>query len=338
MCPRIPSALLVGLAAVLVAAGCSRPAYRDADAAQEGPTISGRIDDPYGLRPDAAVLTLGTGDDGRFSSRPVRTRPDGRFLTAPVWPGTYVLRLMRQADSAGSRDTAVGLTVVTVKTADVTGVTLTVQRDVTITGQYRMESDNPAARWPPHLHVVGSLVVNGAALFDGFGSQGAPGGRFVLRNPLGPRVLRTGYSLEPGNPWWPSRVLLNGKDVTNVPTDFSRHEGSKLEVVFTQHPARLAGTVEDASGQRVPGAWVVTCAADATPCTSWANTTHITRADAKGAFESAVVPGRYAVRAYAPAAFSSRRDAERQLTQQAAGATPAHVEDRGVARLRLVMR
>ena len=71
-----------------------------------------------------------------------------------------------------------------------------------------------------------------------------------MRNLFGPRVLRFGYRIAPGSPWWPSRILLDGKDVTNVPTHFSLHPDGQLEVVFTQHPARLAGIVSDAQGGR----------------------------------------------------------------------------------------
>jgi hypothetical protein len=330
--------LLAGLAAVLSAAGCSKPAYRDADAAQEGPTISGRILDPDGLLPDETTLTARSVDDGRSGAGPIRRSADGRFLTPPLWPGTYVLRLIRTPHSRTHPATLVGLVVVPVKTANVTGVTITVQRDVTITGQFRMESDNPAARWPPHIHVIAPLVVNGAAMYDGTGSEGASGGRFVLRNPIGPRILRTGYSLEPDHPWWPSRVLLDGNDVNNVPTDFSQHEGSRLEVVFTQHPARITGTVEDAGGAPLPEAWIVACAADANPCVPWTTTTHIVRASKIGAFRFAASPGRYLVRAFHPTTFSSRQDAEGELANLGAAASPVDVKERGLAQVRLVVK
>jgi hypothetical protein len=46
-----------------------------------------------------------------------------------------------------------------------------------------------------------------------------------------------------------SRVILNGVDVTNASTDFSAYENAQLEIVFTRHPARIAGTVTDTQGQ-----------------------------------------------------------------------------------------
>ena len=145
----------------------------------------------------------------------------------------------------------VGFNIVTVGTADVSGVTVEIRRDTALTGRFRTESDNPSAEWPPHLSVGAFLALEGMPMLPGPGADGAPAGRFVLRNAFGPRVLRCGYTLAPGNDWWPSQVILNGVDITNVPTDFSAHENGRLEVFFTQHPARIAGTVIDADGQPV---------------------------------------------------------------------------------------
>ena len=332
---RTNAVLLAGVAAMLFNAGCSKPSYRDANAAEAGPTISGRIVAPDGVLPPGAIVTARSAGDDRSGSGPIPTKADGRFLTPPLWPGTYVLRVQRTPRSSTGPGSLMGLTIVPVKTADVTGVTITLQRDVSLTGHFRMESDNPAARWPTHIHVLAFLVVDGVTVPDGNISDGASGGRFILRNPIGPRVLRSGYSTEPGHSWWPSRVLLDGKDVTNIPTDFSQHEGSRLEVFFTQHPARLAGTVADVGGQPIPDAWIIACAADGAPCASWASTTHIVRADAKGAFRIATMPGRYVLRAFAATAFSSRDDAKRELANLPGAGIPANVEDRGVAQVRL---
>jgi hypothetical protein len=79
-----------------------------------------------------------------------------------------------------------------------------------------------------------------------------------------PHVLRCGYTLAPGSWWWPSKVLLDGVDITNVPTDFGDAENSRLEVVFTQHPARFTGTVSDVKGQPVPASLVMLFSADRT--------------------------------------------------------------------------
>jgi hypothetical protein len=92
---------------------------------------------------------------------------------------------------------------------------------------------------PPHIVVNAFLAMRGSPALHGAVAEGAWGGKFVLRNAFGPRVLRAGYTRAPGAAWWPSRVLLDGVDITNTPTDFSTKAESVLEVGFTQHPARI---------------------------------------------------------------------------------------------------
>ncbi len=128
-------------------------------------------------------------------------------------------------------------------------------------------------------------------------ADGAAGGRFVLRNAFGPRLLRCGYTLAPGARWWPGRVLLNGLDITNLPTDFSEHEGAELEVWFTRHPSRVTGVVMDPEGRPVPHAWVLIFAEDAGLRQLWSEARDAQQADAHGKFGFPLLPGRYALRA-----------------------------------------
>jgi hypothetical protein len=130
---RVDAVLLAGVAAMLFSAGCSKPSYRDANAAEEGPTIAGRIVAPDGVLPPGAIVTARSVGDDRSGSGPIPTKADGRFLTPPLWPGTYVLRVQRTPPSTGP-GSLMGLTIVPVKTEDVTGVTITLQRDVSLTG------------------------------------------------------------------------------------------------------------------------------------------------------------------------------------------------------------
>jgi hypothetical protein len=111
-----------------------------------------------------------------------------------------------------------------------------------------------------------------------------------------------------------------------------------LRIRRIQHPARITGTVEDASSAPLPEAWIIACAADANPCAPWTTTTHIVRADKIGAFRFAASPGRYLVRAFHPTAFSSRQDAEGELGNLRAAADPVDMKERGRAQLRLVVK
>lgn len=302
-----------------------------------GYVISGRVVDPLGLQPDDAVLMVGNQADGGFSSMPIRIQADGSFVSRELEPATYVLYVVRTPHSATHAATVVGLTVVPVTAGDVTGVTVTVQRDTALQGAFRMESDDPAAAWPTHIAATAYLVLDGTRLLHSTMAEGAPGGRFVLRNALGPRVVRTGYALAAGSFWWPAQVLLNGRDITNIPSDFSTHDDGALEVVFTRHPARFAGTVVDREGQPAPRTWVLVVAADSALWQPWATTSHAVRADAKGGFRFPSLPGRYLARALPPETFASERAALQQIAKFAPGAAPVELGARELKTLTLTV-
>lgn len=305
--------------------------------AQEGPVISGRIVDPHGLRTEDSILMVGSGEENTFSSVPVPVSADGSFVTAPLKPATYVLEVIRTPHSASSPARLIGFATVRLGATEVTDVTITIRRDTALVGRFRMESDDPSAKWPPSIHVTSLLVLDRVMVAHSASADGAPGGRFVLRNMFGPRILRCGYELEPGRPWWPARILLDGEDITNVPTDFSRHEGADLEVVFTQHPTELTGTVGDVGGAPMPEAWVLAFSTDRRLWHDWASTSKAVRAAANGRFSLVLPPGEYFVRALSPAAFASARSALRGFERLAVGAQRMGLADRELKSVHLLV-
>jgi hypothetical protein len=293
-----------------------------------GHTIAGRVLDAQGRVPQGVALFLYTrdGGEGSYSQAPVPLAKDGSFTTRRMPRGTYVLDV--GPDPRGSMDADVdgGLAVVDLDTTDVTGVAITTRRSA-LRGRYVMRSDNPAAKWPSHIHVLATLVEGADAPEVSVMSQGAPNGEFVLRNAFGRRILRTGYTLASGERWWPESVLLDGVDVTNIPTDFSAKPNAKLEVTFTQHPARIAGRVTTATGQPAPGAWVVVFGADPTLWRRWASTTEVVQTVSGGRFSSTTTPGRYVVVAL-PATPYQVRPILPDFATLAARATAVTVRDR----------
>jgi hypothetical protein len=296
-----------------------------------GYSISGRVLDPHGLRPEAGVLMLGVPSDESFSSSRVPVAADGSFVTRLVPPGSYVLQLVRTPHSPTKPATTVGLTVVSVVGADVTGVSVTIQRDVAVDGKFTMRADDPRAAWPPHIVVNAFLALDGEYLLGGTVADGAPAGRFVLRNAFGPRVIRPGYTLAAGSRWWPDRVLLDGVDVTNVPTDFSAHPSATIEVVFTQHPAWIGGVVQGLDGRPVRGAWVLVASADARLRQSWATTTIAAQTGHDGSFQEPCLPGSYVAQAFMPREFQSLSHAQRSLHRLTDAAVRVDVAPRQTA-------
>ena len=230
----------------------------------------------------------------------------------------------------------VGLTLVRAGAADVPGVTVVIRRDTAITGTFRMESDIPTAVWPPHIVVNAFLGLDGAPLLGGQVAEGASGGKFRLANAFGPRVLRCGYTLAPGSSWWPSQVVLDGADITDVPTDFSAHENGVLKVMFTQHPARIAGTVTDSAGVPVSSAWILVSAADRGLRQRWATTSMVAQGDTRGRFSLALLPGHYVVNAVPADSFHSW-NAARQAPHLESGGLAIDVKKRAVATVTLTL-
>jgi hypothetical protein len=300
--------------------------------------IAGRVVDPHQLRPEDAVLMLGREDNGAFSRSPVPVAADGSFVTPRLRPGLYVLEIVRDPHSPTKPAAVVGFTIVTVDAMDVSGVMVTIRRDVALAGTFRMESDNPGAAWPPHVVVNAFLALDGMPMLSGTVADGAPAGRFVLRNAFGPRVLRCGYTLAPGSKWWPSQVLLDGVDITNVPTDFSEHPAGRLEVVFTQHPARIAGVVTDAQGQPVTAPWVLVVSADPSLWQEWATTSSVTQGDTQGRFSLPSLPGKYLVRAVPQGTFDSWTAARRRIQEFTSEGAPVEVDARKVSTVALTIK
>src|SRR5262245_36224904 len=271
-------------------------------------TIAGRLQDSQGRVPGGVgVVLCRLHDNGSGCGPALPLAADGSFRTAPIEDATYVLVASPAPDSS-DRSAAIerGLEIVTVAGRDISGVTVRTSR-YSLRGRYVMRSDDPSAKWPSHLHVVASLVIGDRAYLVGeSGSTGAPDGGFLLESVLGRRIPRVGYSAERGASWHPWQVLLDGVDITDTPTDFSRRPNRRLEYVCTQHPARITGRVVDANGKGVPGAWVTLLSADRALWTDWASTTEKTQAVASGAFNFAVRPGRYLVAALPPTPYQIR--------------------------------
>jgi len=331
-CLRVFALVLVGAIATPLTAE-----FQNSRPAANGHTISGRVVDPHQLRREDLTLMVGRRDDDRstfdgssFGSFHVRLNADGSFVTPRLDPETYVLELIRTPHSASERAMPVGLTIVPLATSDISNVTVEVRRDTALTGTFRMETDNPAAEWPTHIHVLANLALDGMTFLGSIGADGAPGGKFVLRNAFGPRVLRCGYTLAEGSRWWPSQVMLDGVDITNVPIDFSNHENGQLEVVFTQHPPRIRGTVTDKLGHPVRAPWILVAPADPALRQHWSSMLHATQGNTRGEFSLAVAPGRYIVTAVQQDRFPSYTTAQRSILPMTSNGLSVQVRARDI--------
>ncbi len=323
------AAVVLGLLVCVQAADGREPRVQQKPAVYR--IISGRVIDSRGGPPPSGLeLTVGTEqEDSSFSSARIAMAADGSFTTAPLAPATYVLQLSHPGRlTPGEPDLEGELRTVRITTADVSGVVLRTRPPYALTGRFRMESDNPAAAWPPVIVVTAFVAADGTGFLGASTAEGASGGRFILRDVYGPRVLRCGYRQDGRSRWWPGHVLLDGVDITDVPTDFSAAQGRRLEIVFTQHPPRVAGTVTDSHGHPVSQAWVVSVPADPAVRQRWSARVNAVQADVKGVFDFASLPGRYLVTAVRPRMWLSRDDLLKDLERVARGAAPVELKDR----------
>lgn len=191
--------------------------------------ISGRVEDPHQLRPANMLLMVGYERDGAGMAYPVTIAENGTYATNTLLPNKYVLTVFRDSHSSGRRSTPIGLTIAEVVNADLTNVNVTIRPDVNVAGRIRRQQGAPL---PSSLVVKACLGEEGLRFADCQVADIAADGRFLLRNPFGPRVLQVSGTSSPRLRFDAPRVLLNGRDVTNVPTDFSVDAAADLQIVL----------------------------------------------------------------------------------------------------------
>jgi hypothetical protein len=209
-----------------------------------------------------ASVALVPEDPEGASTGPVygaRMLPDGTFRVSSVPPGRYlaVARGATQVGRSGGQATRrasmlMAIQPLTVAGVDVTNLGLVLTEGGTLTGLVVAESGastGGAVRLPRFR-----LVAEPAAQFLGAGAI-APGNvmslsgeAFTLGNvaPI-PQYLRvTGLPSD----WWVKGIYLDGREVTETPIDVGAGQTvTGLQVVLSDRPTEIAGSVLDADGQ-----------------------------------------------------------------------------------------
>lgn len=319
-----------------VAAAAASGACAPGPDVPRGAVIAGRIVDPQQLRPDGARLRVRHHGPFTETHEVVRPAADGSFATPRLPPGPYVLELVRTTQ-VGPADNVIGVRFVELAASDVRGVTIDVRRDTAVIGRFRMLTDDPRAQWPDYMTVAAYIAIDGRELLVPIYADGGPGATFVLRNAFGPRILRCYYRNAGGSRWWPLRVLLDGRDVTNVPVDFSGHPESRLEVVLTQHPARLTGTIVDRQGRPRRMAWITVAGDDPATRQAWATMADATQGDAAGRFSIELPPGTYRVRALPEETFPHLSATRAQMSRVYAGGVVVRLSERETQHLAVTL-
>ncbi len=280
-------------------------------------TVSGRIVDSHGKAPDNLQAWLYSDHEdapGHSGAMGAPLGVGGTFEFRYVKPGRYVVAGAPASEPEGiPPGFESGWVTVTIQDQDLADIVVHTHPTVSLHGHVRYDSDDPGAQ-RPFINVLPMLAVPGLIGVGEQSARVAADGTFVLHNVFGPSVIRTGYGFAPGqSPWWAGAVLLDGRDITNVPVEFEHLPDAEIEVVFTQRHAGLHGTVVDEAGLPADDAYAVVFSPDESLQQPWSSTTGIMRSDGQGRFYFSLPPGNYLAIAISATAFPSPRDALRHL-------------------------
>ena len=208
--------------------------------------------------------------------------PNGAFVIRNVPPGEYdvIARYSAPADPSVPRPDAnqeLATVKVDVSTGDVEGLVLVTRPGATVTGD--VVFDDPL---PQGAHA--NLFAQSA---DRRPFMGAPmielkEKTFTMRSVFGPVLLRGSVAAGPG--WGLKAVLLNGKDITDVPTTFTASDSGHLQVVFTARAPGLEGLVLDDAGKPTMEATILVFGQDPATWQSRSSFVRTTRAIKDGKY------------------------------------------------------
>jgi hypothetical protein len=252
-----PGALRASDAMVLtVGSGDERPNVDFKLEITRAVSVSGSVVGTDGqLPPRLAVTMASKGSSVIQSTMSAPTQPDGRFQFANVLPGTYLLRANGGGPVAvpGAPPQSVqqlAVATVDVNGADVMGIQLVMRPGATLPGRvvFRGSAAQTApAGWrlpvrtfgPTTTTVPTALPVNEAGAFSL--TNLFPGTYLIGGQPaLGPTTDAMTWSLE--------SVVIDGRDVTDLPVEIADVPPQSLVVTFTDRYQELSGRITNASG------------------------------------------------------------------------------------------
>ena len=215
-----------------------------------------------------------------------RTAQDGSFSIRNVPPGRY----LAIARSGGRQDDQrIGVQPVVVNGQNIGGLTISLQPEITVSGNIIVDSAGTPAPTDYSAFRVDAPEVNPLPAGGGPGGRGggpfgtsgraATNGSFSVPNLVPGRhyVRITGQGLTQGlttgTQWNLKAVLAGGADVTDSGVDLKPGENvDNLTIVLTDRLTSITGTVRDATSTPVPALTVIAFAADQqywTPQSRW---------------------------------------------------------------------
>jgi protocatechuate 3,4-dioxygenase beta subunit len=203
-----------------------------------------------------------------------RTAPDGSFSIPNVPPGHYVAI----ARSGGRQnDQRIGVTPVAVNGQNIGGLPISLQAEITMSGNITVESSGTPSPTDYSGFRVDAPEVTPLPFVGGGGPGGRGGGNgraaangtFSVPN-LVPgkhyvRITGQGFTqgMTTGTQWNLKAVLAGGADVTDAGIELKPGENvDNVTIVLTDRSTTLTGTVRDASQTPVPALTVIAFPSD----------------------------------------------------------------------------
>jgi hypothetical protein len=244
--------------------------------------------------------------------------PDGTFTFRNVPPGTYEIMARAMAPrepatmpSGPPSMQEMGSVRLEIGMADVENVVVSMRPGETVTGEIAFDDVPPAnyranvfLQLPERRPMVQPPTVE------------VKGDTFTARGLFGPVLVRGSVSgASQGSGWTLKAVLLDGKDITDVPVALGAAHSGRLQLLFTSKAPSLEGTVTDDSGKPTRDATVILFGADEdswTPFSSRQRSMGLSRDD--GAFVvRGLREGRYYVVAVPPDVRVMPQSPDREL-------------------------
>ena len=156
------------------------------------------------------------------------------------WLRAHLLQALPSTDGPDDRGQGYqrGFATVTIKDADISGVVITTAPGVTVRGRVRFDESGAGSSRPERIIVQARWPLSewvGPFESAVVGDDDA----FELHDIRGPRVFRFGWQLADRRSYWlPGPILLDGRDITNVPVDFSQEPAGDLVVDFRRNGRR----------------------------------------------------------------------------------------------------
>jgi hypothetical protein len=266
--------------------------------------IDGVVVTPPGVPPPSVQLLLMAGSAAATGTMMISFNravpgPDGRFSFTGVAPGQYTLTARATVQGGNGANANVGTgrlgvivmperpgaqgpplwgqADVSINGENVSGVTVTLEPGMTISGRITVEGTGIDAVDAPDLSLA-RLSLESATTTGGVKMGGAfptidPSGHFTMSGVVPGRYRLTASLTSPRATWTAKSAMLKRHDVLDVPFDVAPNEDiSNATVTFTNLTQEVSGHLQDASGRPATDFTIVLFPADRAV---WASTRRV---------------------------------------------------------------